>query len=345
MRCFGFAGTPILSVMAASAVHAAASDTASPATPFIFAPVSVPAEVIGDYAWLVIGVCAAIFVVVSALLAYALLRFRVRGVDDGREPPQIYGSNPLELAWTLVPIIVVFLLSLASIRVVDELQIEARPPGWVPVTVVGHQWWWEIHYPEFGITTANELHVPVSDPAAPRPTFLDLQSRDVIHSFWIPQLAGKMDVIPNRLNHVWLEPRETGVYVGQCAEFCGTQHANMLLRVVVHSPEEFERWGREQRRLAVNEAAVAQGRDLFLETACVSCHTVRGTPAAGRFGPDLTHLMSRATLGAGALSNDAANLRAWIGSPDHFKPGVRMPDMGLAKAEIDLVANYLATLK
>ena len=314
-------------------------------TPSIFAPVSRPAVVIDAYAWLVVAVCGVIFVLVAGLLCFALLRFRLRGDDDGREPPQVYGSNPLERAWTLIPLITVFLLSLVSIRVVGELQLETRPPDWMPVTVVGHQWWWELHYPELGITTANELHVPVSDPASPRPTFLNLQSQDVIHSFWIPQLAGKMDVVPGRQNHVWVEPARTGVYVGQCAEYCGTQHANMLLRVVVHTPEDFERWARGQQRQAVSEASVAEGRDLFLRTACVSCHTVRGTPAAGRVGPDLTHLMSRATLGAGALRNDAANLNAWIQSPDHFKPGVHMPAMGLQDAEINLVAGFLATLK
>lgn len=348
MGCFRFAGSATLFVASAVGVcvaAAAASELSPATTPSIFAPASVPAAAIGDYAWLVIAVCGVIFVLVSTLLVYAILRFRLRGVDDGREPPQIYGSVPLELAWTLIPVVVVFLLSLASIRVVGELQIDTRPPGWMPVQVIGHQWWWEIHYPELGITTANELHVPLSDSAAPRPTFLDLQSRDVIHSFWIPQLAGKMDVIPNRLNHAWLEPLETGVYVGQCAEFCGTQHANMLLRVVVQSPEDFRGWVREQRREAVSAASAAQGRELFLRTACVSCHTVRGTPAAGRFGPDLTHLMSRTTLGAGALLNTATNLRTWIRSPEHFKPGVRMPEMGLPQAEINLVASYLATLK
>ena len=345
VRRFRFAAVAILIVASAAGVCVAAQAAGGAPTPSIFAPVSTPAAAIGDYAWLVIAVCGAIFVLVSTLLAYALLRFRLRGVDDGREPPQIYGSNALELAWTLIPVVVVFLLSLVSIRVVGELQIDTRPPGWMPVQVIGHQWWWEIRYPELGITTANELHVPVSDSAAPRPTFLDLESRDVIHSFWIPQLAGKMDVVPNRLNHVWLEPSEIGVHVGQCAEFCGTQHANMLLRVVVHSPEDFRAWARAQRRDAVREAAVAQGRELFLRTACVSCHTVRGTPAAGRFGPDLTHLMSRATLGAGALLNNPQNLRAWIRSPEHFKPGVRMPEMGLPQPEINLVASYLATLK
>ena len=315
------------------------------ATPSLFSPVSVPAAAIGEYAWLVIGVCAVIFALVSAVLVYALLRFRLRGNDDGREPPQIYGSNPLELAWTLIPVVVVFLLSLASVRVVGDLQIDSRPAGWMPVRVIGHQWWWEIHYPELGITTANELHLPVSEAGMPRPAFLDLESRDVIHSFWIPQLAGKMDVVPNRLNHVWLEPLQTGVFVGQCAEYCGTQHANMLLRVVVHSEEEFGRWVRDQRRQAVDDPSVVQGRDIFLRTACVSCHTVRGTAAAGTFGPDLTHLMSRTTLGAGALLNNPANLRAWIHSPEHFKPGVRMPEMGLREAQIDLVASYLATLE
>jgi len=314
-------------------------------TPSIFDTASVSADAIRSYSVLVLGVCGAIFAAVTSLLIVTLVRFRRRADDDGREPPQVYGSNPLELAWTVIPIIIVFILGLVTMRTILDLQIDERPPGWMQVTATGHQWWWEFEYPELGVVTANELHLPVSGAEKPQPVFLTLQSEDVIHSFWVPALSGKTDLVPNRTNHLWMEPREPGLYVGQCAEYCGTQHANMLLRVIVHPDGGFERWVADQQRVAVDDPAVRAGRDVFLSTACINCHTVRGTVATGRFGPDLTHLMSRATLGAGVAPLDQDNLRAWVTNPDHLKQGARMPAMGLDPRRIDLLVAYLATLR
>jgi cytochrome c oxidase subunit 2 len=326
-------------VFALIAPPASASDSII-TTPAIFDPSSTPAHGIVDYSFLVLGVCAVIFVLVTVLLAYTAIRYRRRADDDDREPPQVYGSNQLELAWTVIPVIIVFVLSLVTVRTIYALQIDERPAGWMPVTVVGHQWWWAFEYSEFGFTTANELHVPVD-----RATFLNLQSADVVHAFWVPQLSGKTDVIPNRENHMWIEPQRTGLFVGQCAEYCGTQHANMLLRVYVQTPEEFARWAAAEARDAVEAPGVEEGRGLFLSTACINCHTVRGTVANGRFGPDLTHLMSRATLGSGVVGNDAANLKAWVANPDHFKSGVLMPAMGLDDRDLVAVVAYLMTLE
>ncbi|MCH2170191.1 cytochrome c oxidase subunit II [Myxococcota bacterium] len=337
-------GFVVGALTAALPVAMYAADASSTQTPSIFDPRSTQTTEILAYSTLVLGICAVIFTVVTALIAYAVIRYRARPGDDGREPAQIYGSNPLELAWTVIPVVVVVILALVTARTIVDLQIDERPEGWMPVTAIGHQWWWEFHYPEFGFTTANELHIPLSDSTSGRPTFLTLESADVIHSFWIPRLAGKMDVIPNRTNHAWIAPLETGTYVGQCAEYCGTQHANMLLRVVVQTPEEFERWARAQQRPAVDDPKVADGRATFLKTACINCHTVRGTVATGRFGPDLTHLMSRATIGAGVATNTPANLRAWVQSPDHLKMGARMPAMGLGETDVDGVVDYLITL-
>ncbi len=310
----------------------------------LFAPVSAPAETIRELAWLVLGVSAGILLVVAAVLLYCIVRFRQRPGDD-REPPQVYGSNQIELAWTLAPALVVLVLFLATARTVGELELREPPPGAVQATIVGHQWWWEIRYPELGIVTANELHVPLSSAAERRPTFLRLQSADVIHSFWVPQLAGKTDAIPNRSNAMWVEPRSTGTFLGQCAEYCGTQHAHMLLRVVVQTPEEFAAWVAAQRAPEVRDASVQAGRDLFQSTACISCHTLGGTVARGTFGPDLTHLMSRSTIGAGAAPNTPASLRAWLVDPHALKPGVLMPAMQLSAAEIDALTAYLATLR
>ena len=309
-------------------------------TPSLFSPSSTPAHGIAEYSHLVLGICLLIFTVVMGLIAVVTVRYRVRPGDDGREPPQIYGSNQLELAWTVIPGIIVFILALVTVRTILALQVEERPEGWMPVTAVGHQWWWEFHYPEHGFTTANELHLP-----AGRATFLTLQSADVIHSFWVPQLAGKTDVIPNHENQMWVEPERPGLFVGQCAEFCGMQHANMLLRVVVHEEQDFQRWARAQAQDAAALPAVAEGREVFLRTACINCHTVRGTAANGRFGPDLTHLMSRETLGSGMIPNDARNLRAWVEDPEHYKPGARMPAMGLNDRKLDALVQYLASLE
>lgn len=314
-------------------------------TPSIFAPVSTPAFGIRDLSYFVLGICAVIFVVVGGLLAYSLVRFRRRGGDEGREPPQIYGSNQIELAWTVVPVLIVVILFLATARYIFGIEGLQATPSTLNVTVVGHQWWWEIRYPQLGIITANELHVPASDPVNPTPIFLTLESADVIHSFWVPQLAGKMDVIPNKTNRVWIDPHTPGLYVGQCAEYCGLQHAGMLLRVIVHPRDEFTQWITMQQAPAIDDPGVRHGREIFQSVACINCHTVRGTPANGLFGPDLTHLMSRATLAAGVAKNTPENLRAWINDPDTLKPGARMPAMKLSRNDLDQLVTYLLTLR
>ena len=323
-------------------LHAAADPTLIPS---IFSPESVPAHSIHHVSLLVLAISAAIFIVVVGLLAYAVVRFRRRPNDDGREPPQVYGSNPVEVAWTTVPFLIVVVLALATARVIQEVQNAPRPESALDVQVIGHQWWWEIRYPKLGVLTANELHVPVSSPEKRLPTFIELQSADVAHSFWVPRLAGKTDLIPNRVNQMWMEPTRTGLFLGQCAEYCGTQHAKMLLRVYVHTPEDFDRWVNEQKSLTAADPQVAAGRLVFQKTACINCHTLSGTVGDGRFGPDLTHLMSRETIGAGALKNSPENLHAWINNPHQFKPGVLMPAMNLTASELDQLVAYLATLK
>ena len=318
---------------------------ATTATPSIFAPVSTPAFAIRDLSFLVLAIVTAIFVVVAAVTVYAIVRYRHRPGDDGRDPPQVYGSVQIELAWTVVPFLIVIVLFLTTTRYIFAIERPAPTPDTLEVRVVGNQWWWEIRYPQLGIVTANELHVPVSDASRPTRTFITLQSTDVIHSFWIPQLAGKTDVIPGKTNRSWIEPRKPGTYVGQCAEFCGVQHAWMLLRVTVHPRDEFDRWVAAQQAVAADVPESRAGRDVFTSVACISCHTVRGTPANGVFGPDLTHLMSRATLGAGVAANTPETLRAWVKNPDALKPGARMPAMNLSGDQLDQLVAYLTTLR
>ena len=311
----------------------------------IFQPLSTPARAIYEISLLVLAICAGIFLVVGGLLAYTVLRFRRRPGDEGREPPQVYGSNQIELAWTVIPILIVFVLILATARTIYDVQSAVPPADALNVTVIGHQWWWEIRYPNLGIVTANELHVPVSEPAKARPTFLKLQSADVVHSFWVPQLAGKTDVIPNRENLMWIEPAQPGTYVGNCAEYCGMQHARMLLRVIVHPAEDFEKWVAAQQEPPVDDPRVRAGRDVFFATACINCHAIRGTKAVGTFGPDLTHLMSRETLAAGAALNTPEKLRAWVRDPQGIKEGCLMPNMQLTDNEVNQIVAYLLTLK
>jgi len=313
--------------------------------PSIFDPASTPAFEIRDLSLLVLGLSAVIFVVVAGLAFYTIVRFRSRPGDERHEPPQVYGSTQIELAWTVVPFLIVVVLFLVTARYIYGIERRAMPAGAIEATIVGNQWWWEIRYPKLGIVTANELHVPVSDPTKPTPTFITLQSADVIHSFWVPQLAGKMDVVPNKTNRVWIDPRTPGTYVGQCAEYCGTQHAWMLLEVVVHPRDEFDRWVAAQQAAPREDPAVRAGRDLFLSLSCINCHTVRGTPANGVFGPDLTHLMSRRTLGAGVVRNTPQALQAWVDDPAVVKPGALMPAMKLSSDELNRLTAYLLTLR
>jgi len=311
----------------------------------IFRTNSTPANSISNYSLLVLAICAAIFVTVATLLIYVIIRFRRRSTDDDREPPQIYGSSQIELAWTVLPVLIVLVLAMVTARTIADIQNAKAPPAAVHATIVGHQWWWEIRYPDLGVVTANELHVPVSDGAERRPTFLTLESADVAHSFWVPQLAGKTDVIPNRENKMWIEPFKPGIYPGNCAEYCGTQHAHMLIRVVAETPDDFQKWVAAQQKPSTADAQVKAGHDLFFANSCVSCHTIRGTEAAGKFGPDLTHLMSRQTLGSGVAPNTPEQLRAWVRNPQELKVGCFMPNMQLGDQEVDRLVAYLQTLK
>jgi cytochrome c oxidase subunit II len=298
---------------------------------------------------LVLAVTLGIFLVVAGLLLYALIRYRHRPGDSDLEPPQIYGSNQIELSWTVIPILIVVMLFLSTTRVILGTQAIPKPENSLNVTVIAHQFWWEYHYPKLGVVTANELHIPASDPAHPTPTYLTLMSADVDHSFWVPRLAGKTDLIPNRVNEMWMDPQQPGLYLGQCAQYCGTQHAKMLLRVYVQSPADFVAWIDQQKRPAEQEftgnSAAAQGQKVFMQNACISCHAIAGTAATGRFGPDLTHLASRDTIGSGAIQNTPENLRKWIDNPDSMKPGSLMPSMHLNSRDLDAITAYLSQLR
>jgi len=337
-----------VALLLAGVLLAAELCVASPqdnSVPNIFDPHSTPADSIRHLSFFVLSVTGLIFLVVFSLLSYVVVKFRNQAADSEREPAQVYGSTQIELAWTIIPILIVVVLFLATARVIHAIQDAPKPAEAVEVTAVGHQFWWEFRYPEIGIVTANELHIPVSDSSRPTPTFLKLLSADTDHGFWIPQLAGKTDLIPNRVNETWLDPHETGLFLGQCAQYCGTQHAKMLLRVYVDSPEDFKAWVSAQQKPAYEDEKEAAGRRVFERTACLNCHAINGTNGTGRFGPDLTHLMSRRTIAAGAAENNSQNLRLWIQNPDAIKPGSLMPAMKLNDAELDALVSYLESLQ
>jgi cytochrome c oxidase subunit 2 len=244
----------------------------------------------------------------------------------------------------VIPLIIVMVLFLTTARVIFDTEYAGKTEGALNVVVIGHQFWWEFRYPKLGIVTANELHIPVSDPRNPTPTYLEMSSSDTVHSFWVPQLAGKTDVIPNRVNVMWIDPETPGLYLGQCAQYCGTQHAKMLLRVYGQSRSDFDKWVAEQQQPAKPDASTSAGQAVFLRNACVNCHTIAGTVATGRFGPDLTHVASRDTIASGAVPNTPENLRKWIDNPAHMKPGSLMPPMHLNDGDLDAVTVYLTTL-
>ncbi len=320
----------------------------------IFDPVSPPAESVYRLSILVLSITGFIFVVVEGILIYSLVRFRRRNAISGAEPPQVYGSTPIEIAWTAAPALVVFVLVLVTTRTLWEVNIPPPEPqvgdNALFVTVVGRQWWWEYTYNHYNgrtlsFTTANELHIPASEAGVSRPVYLTLKSADVAHSFWVPRLAGKTDLIPGRINNMWFQTDRPGLYVGQCAEYCGTQHANMLLRVVVDPPRDFERWLENEQRPGIADPSVSAGRSAFLAQSCINCHAVNGTHARGRYAPDLTHLMARQTLAAGMVPNTSENLRSWIENPQRTKPGCLMPGFGLSERQRDDIVAYLVTLR
>ncbi len=322
----------------------------------ILDPASPPAHSIRYLFLLVLAITGFIFIVVEGVLLYNLFRFPRRNGDPATEPPQIYGSKAIEIAWTAAPALIVFVLILVIIRTDLEVQKDVPPPepgdNTLFVTGIGHQWWWEYVYEHYNgdtinMITANELHIPTGDASTPRPVYLTLKSADVCHSFWVPRLAGKMDLIPGRVNHLWFQTDRPALYLGQCAEYCGAQHANMLLRVIAEPPDDFQRWLANQQKEAVQAPGkdVAEGRELFLGQSCINCHRLRGLSDQGTYAPDLTHLMSRQTLAAGMIPNNRQELGRWIKNPQAIKHGCLMPAFGLTDEQFDRIAAYLSSLE
>jgi cytochrome c oxidase subunit 2 len=293
--------------------------------------------------WLMFWVTTAVFVIVFALTLAAVWRGgRARATVDDKADRPLAAAVSFGVALTVVILFGLLGATMWTHRAVLALGAESA----VTVNVTGHQFWWEFEYeeamPSRRVTTANELHIPVG-----RPVVLKVTSRDVIHSFWVPNLQGKRDLVPGITSAIWLQADRPGVYRGQCAEFCGKQHAHMAFEVVAESDAQFERWLDAQRQLASapQSAAASHGRDVFLTTQCVLCHTVRGTPAAGKVGPDLTHVGTRGKIASGTLQTKPDDVAAWIRDPQHIKPGSQMPPTRLTDADVQALSEYLVNLK
>ncbi len=312
--------------------------------PSVFNPASPTAGALWELFLMVLAITAVIFVLVGGFTVYAVIRFRGRPGDEPQEAPQFFGSNRLELAWTILPLLIVFVIFLVVTRTVLSMRSEPSPSQSLLVRVIGHQWWWTFEYPQYQFVTANEMHVPVSGSGSAQSVLLQLESGNVVHSFWVPQLAGKTDLLPGRVNMMSFVASKAGVYYGQCGEYCGMEHALMLIRVIVESPEDFERWCAQQKRPAVEDRSQAKGAHLFFSKTCFNCHQIRGTLARGAVGPDLTHLMSRQTIGAGAADNTLKDLTAWVANPQAIKPGCLMPDLKLEHHDVEALVSYLETL-
>jgi cytochrome c oxidase subunit II len=298
----------------------------------ILDPAGPAAARIAELHWLLLWISVAVFALVLALLAVGLWR---REAAPGTRFVVGWG-----VVFTTAVVLYILFEAIAATVALRSPGVEQGEP--LPIRVVGHQWWWAIEYPELGITTANEIHLPVGTPVS-----LELEAADVIHSFWVPNLQGKMDLVPGTTNTLWLQADRPGVYRGQCAEFCGLQHALMALVVVALPEQDFVNWAEERRPAPAPPVAPreARGREVFFQEGCHLCHTIQGTPAVGSPGPDLTHVGSRRTLGAGTVPNTRENLAAWIEDPHPVKPGVLMPPTPLPREDLQALVRFLQGLR
>ncbi len=304
-----------------------------------FTPSSPQAAAIASLFTSTLVICGVIFTIVAVLVAVCAVRFRARG---DKEPAQVEGNTRLEIAWTIAPVLVLALLLFLTVGAmnVSDPPVDRDPD----VTIVGHQWWWEVKYPS-GVVTANEVHIPTGKALVFR-----LESADVTHDFWVPELGRKMDATPGRPTSIWLEADAPGNYIGTCAEYCGVQHAWMRILVVAEPPKAFAEWERHQLATASpakGDEASIRGEALFGSMSCIGCHRIGGVGGgtAARFAPDLTHLATRATLGAGVLENSPENLGAWLKDPQAIKTGCHMPNAQLTNSQVDDLVAYFETLR
>lgn len=287
-----------------------------------------------------LAVAGLVFLLVLGLSVISAIRFRSSKRPD--EPKQIFGSNKLEIFWTTASFIAVAVFFVISVRSMEAINAPADKDRKADIVVVGHQWWWEMRYPEYGFTTANELHIPAN-----KKLLMRMESADVIHDWWVPSLGRKIDLIPGRSNYRWIQADTAGTYEGTCSEYCGAQHAWMRIRVIAQTQDKYNQWVKAHQEIPPipKDSLAREGAKLFQSKTCSNCHTIRGTAAAKRVGPDLTHLQSRETLLSGMFKNTQKNLRRWLKNPQKVKEGAHMPNFNLSDQELNALVAYLEELK
>ena len=303
-------------------------------------PAGPRAEVISNLAWGLIVVATLTVVLFMALFIIASFRRRDR---HGTGNPGTEGTRTVVIGGAVIPALVLIAVLGVTLFALVRLAEPSRATA-ATIDVVGHEWWWEVSYAEQGAITANEIHIPVGEPVEIR-----LSSDNVIHSFWVPELSDKLDLIPGKTNTLWLQADTAGEYRGQCAEFCGLAHAMMAFIVVAEPPDQYAAWLERERADAMqvqsSDPLVTRGQEVYFSSACVYCHTIRGTASDARVGPDLTHLASREYLAAGTIPNTPGNLAGWILNPDAVKPGTIMPAIQIPAPDLQALIAYLESLE
>ncbi len=289
---------------------------------------------------LIFWIAVVVFVIVEGLLLFTVIRYR-RRPNDGI-PAQVHGNTTLEITWTIIPVLILIAIAVPTLTTIAAAAGTTPSQDSLNVKVVGHQWWWEFDYPDLGVVTADELHIPVGTKVN-----LTIETADVIHSFWVPKLGGKIQAIPRRSNTMWFQADQPGEYYGQCYQLCGTSHANMRFRVLADSRADFDKWVANQKAVptAPTDPQVQKGAEVFANGPCVGCHTIAGTKAQAKIGPDLTHFGSRRTLAGAMLENTPENVAKWLKDPPAIKPGSLMPNYHLSDDQVSSLVAYLESLK
>jgi cytochrome c oxidase subunit II len=309
----------------------------------ILIPFSPAAEATASLFYFVFFIAVAIFVLVEVLLVYFVIKYKRREEDE--HPEQYHGNTKLEVTWTIIPALILVVVFFFTIRTMGQVGPTNPPSQGLPIKVIGHQWWWEVQYNDGKVKYATDIHIP-----AGQVVNIELTSDNVIHSFWVPSLMGKTDVVPGHSNTTWLYSNSLGKYDGQCAEFCGAQHANMLFNVIVEPQAQFDAWLKNVSAPAAEPEAnslAAQGKAEFLkpQNLCIGCHAIDGTAAVGVTGPNLTHVASRTCFAGCLLDWNHENLVRWLSNPQAVKPGTIMKIPQLTPEQIDALTAYLETLK
>lgn len=321
---------------------ALASTACSPNDPAnALSPIGPAAGMEVDLFNLIFWIAVAVFVIVEGLLVYTIFRYRRRPEQQGI-PVQTHGNTRLEVTWTIIPTLILVFIAIPTLTTIASATTPPTGPGTLKMKVVGHQFWWEFDYPDLNVVTADELHVPVGTKVD-----VTVESEDVIHNFWIPKVGGKIQAIPNQVNTTWIQADQTGVYNAQCMQLCGFSHANMRMRLVSQSKADFDAWVANQQKPAIAPTTAQEkaGQQTFLTSACVGCHTITGTTANGKIGPNLTHIGSHLTLAGATLENNPQDLATWLHDPPAVKPGSIMPNLHLTDQQVSDLVAYLESLK